>query len=65
VSQSQYGAEFDKLAETWRVVENEHDKVHPDRSQCGGVGGCSMMLAAHRLESDMVDTLEAWRAGQP
>ena len=62
---SQYGAEFDRLAETWRVVENEHDKQHPDRDECGGVGGCSMMFAATGLEHEMVEALEAWRAARP
>ncbi len=58
---SVYGAEFDQLAERWRVVENEHDRHHPDRGRCGGVGGCSMMLAANQLESEMIDALGEWR----
>jgi hypothetical protein len=58
---SQYGAKFDQLAETWRVIENEHDKQHSERSQCGGVGGCSMMMAAVTLEQEMIDTLVEWR----
>jgi hypothetical protein len=62
---SEYGAEFDALAEKWRVLENEHDKQHPDRSDCGGVGNCSMMFASNRLESEMVDALDAWRAARP
>lgn len=56
-----YGDEFDRLAETWRVIENEHDKQHPDRSKCGGVGGCTMMRAAVDLEQEMIDRLEEWR----
>lgn len=56
-----YGAEFERHAETWRVVENEHDTIHPDRSECGGVGGCSMMLAAHHLKEKMIDALTEWR----
>ena len=58
---SQYGAQFDGKAETWRVVENEHDREHPDRSKCGGVGACSMMFAANVLESEMIDALIVWR----
>jgi hypothetical protein len=56
-----YGAQFDAKAETWRVVENEHDREHPDRSKCGGVGACSMMFAANVLESEMIDALIVWR----
>lgn len=58
---SAYGAKFDALTETWRVVEGEHDKQHPDRDECGGVGGCAMMRAAVDLERAMIDQLEIWR----
>ena len=58
---SEYGAEFDRLANRWKVIENEHDKDHPDRSQCGGVGECSMMYVAVRLEQEMIDSLGEWR----
>lgn len=58
---SQYGAEFDQAAHRWAVVEDEHDKQHPDRNVCGGVGGCPMMRAAHDLERRMQDALEVWR----
>lgn len=58
---STYGAEFDRHAQTWRTLEGEHDKIHPCRSDCGGVGGCSLMLAAHRLEEQMIDALINWR----
>jgi hypothetical protein len=58
---SQYGTEFDQLARTWSVLENQHDKQHPDRSRCGGVGGCSMMAAAVNLEHEMIEALETWR----
>lgn len=58
---SQYGAEFNEQAERWRVIENEHDRLHPDRDECGGVGGCSMMLAAVRLEHEMIESLVEWR----
>lgn len=61
VSVSEYGAEFDERASTWAVLETEHDKMHPDRSQCGGVGGCSMMAAAHDVEVEIMDALEEWR----
>lgn len=56
-----YGPAFDAAASRWATLEGEHDLIHPDRSDCGGVGGCSMMLAAHRLEECMHDALEAWR----
>lgn len=62
---TQYGAPFDAAAERWRVVENEHDKIHPDRSECGGVGGCTMMLAAHDLKTEMIDSLGQWRERNP
>jgi hypothetical protein len=58
---SAYGARFDDLAQRWRIIENEHDREHPDRSRCGGVGGCSMMLVANKLEGEMVDALTEWR----
>lgn len=58
---SVYGALFDDLAQRWAVLENEHDKQHPDRGQCGGVGACSMMFAAVGLEQEMVESLGAWR----
>jgi hypothetical protein len=56
-----YGYDFDALATRWAIIENEHDRHHPDRNECGGVGGCSMMFAANRLESEMVDALKEWR----
>lgn len=58
---SQYGAQFDRKAETWNVLEAEHDRHHPNRSECGGVGGCSMMFAANCLEQELIDALEKWR----
>lgn len=59
---SAYGSTFDRAAETWRVIENEHDKIHPDRSEYGGVGGCTMMRTAVDLQSEMMRALEFWRA---
>jgi hypothetical protein len=56
-----YGSQFDRLAERWSVLENEHDKQHPDRSECGGIGACSMMYAAHMIETEMMDALVVWR----
>lgn len=58
---SQYGAEFDRKAERYSAVEAEHDRQHPDRSECGGVGACSMMFAAVTLEQEMVAALREWR----
>ena len=56
-----YGQGFDNLAERWKWNENEHDRMHPDRSQCGGVGGCPMMREAVDFEHRMIDELEKWR----
>jgi hypothetical protein len=58
---STYGSAFDRLAQRWALFENEHDKHHPDRSRCGGVGGCPMMAAAVDLEHEMVEALSEWR----
>lgn len=60
---SEYGSEFDRLARVWADLEQQHDRIHPDRSDCRGVGACSMMLVAHKLTEDMGDELEAWRHG--
>jgi hypothetical protein len=59
-----YGREFDDLAQRWAVLEIEHDKQHPDRNECGGVGGCSMMFAAVRLQQDMIEALQVWRGAR-
>jgi hypothetical protein len=59
---SEYGDAFDGLADRWAVIEDEHDKIHPNRGRCGGVGGCTMMHAAVGLEQAMVEALEQWRA---
>lgn len=58
---SEYGAQFDQVAHTWATLENQHDRQHPDRGECGGVGRCSMMYAANTLEQEMVDALRQWR----
>lgn len=58
---SEYGAAFDRSALTWSVIEGQHDKMHPDRNECGGVGGCSMMAAAVDLEHNMIIALNQWR----
>lgn len=58
---TRYGSEFDRLAAEWRVIENAHDREHPDRSECGGVGGCTMMRSAVDLEHQMIDALVDWR----
>jgi hypothetical protein len=59
---SQYGAAFDRKAERWAAIEEEHDRQHPDRNECGGVGGCSMMYASHVLRREMVEALDEWRS---
>lgn len=61
---SEYGNPFDRAVNRWAVLENEHDKQHPERDQCGGVGRCSMMFAAHHLEEEMIDALRVWRQRQ-
>lgn len=58
---SRYGGRFDDLADRWAALEAEHDDVHPDRGQCGGVGGCTLMYRAVTLEHAMVDALNDWR----
>jgi hypothetical protein len=47
-----------------RDVVRGHDAVHPDRNDCGGVGGCALMRAEHDAETRIVDALvEAARRG--
>lgn len=58
---SAYGAEFDRLAQRWAALEGEHDLIHPDRGECGGVGGCSLMYAAVGLQQELIDALNDWR----
>lgn len=58
---SEYGISFDQTVQEWARLEGEHDRMHPDRSDCGGVGSCPMMRAARDLESDMIDRLNEWR----
>lgn len=58
---SVYGAVFDDLAQRWAVIEDAHDEIHLDRNKCGGVGGCSMMATATRMEQEMVEALGRWR----
>lgn len=58
---TEYGSAFDQAASRWRMLENEHDRIHPNRGDCGGVGGCTMMRAAHDIEVEMMDALEEWR----
>ena len=58
---SKYGAHFDDRANEWRRLENDHDRMHPDRSDCGGVGACPMMRAAVHLEHQMIEILNDWR----
>lgn len=60
-AQTPYGPEFDLLAAAWANLENIHDQCHPDRSHCGGVGGCTMMAAAVDLQHKMIDALRDWR----
>lgn len=61
---SEYGEQFDDLLRRWMVIEDEHDRHHPDRGDCGGVGGCSMMFAAVGLQQEAIDALNEWRAAR-
>jgi hypothetical protein len=56
-----YGVGFDNLAARWAWNENEHDRMHPDRGDCGGVGGCPMMRESVDLMQQMEDQLTKWR----
>lgn len=38
-------------------VVRGHDAVHPDRNECGGVGGCLLMRAEHDAETAVTDSL--------
>jgi len=38
-------------------VVRGHDAVHPDRSECGGVGRCMLMRAEHDAEVRVVSRL--------
>lgn len=58
---SRYGPKFDLLTNRWKILESEHDRMHPDRNECGGVGGCTLMRAAADLEQQMITELESWR----
>lgn len=58
---SRYGARFDEMADERARLENDHDKMHPDRGDCGGVGGCPMMRQAVDHEQHLVELLEKWR----
>jgi hypothetical protein len=60
---SRYGKSFDQQADEWARLETEHDRMHPDRGQCGGVGGCPMMCAAVEIEHTMIELLDQWRMG--
>lgn len=41
-----------------------HDHVHPDRDECGGVGGCALMMTEHTVGEDVQDGIEyAARSG--
>ncbi len=62
---SEYGTKFDNLAERWKVIEAEHDRQHPDRDECGGVGGCTMMRATFDLRTEMFEELDKWRKHTP
>jgi hypothetical protein len=58
-----FGIRFDLKVARWAALENEHDRLHPDRNACGGVGGCTMMYAAVGLEQEIIEALNEWRVG--
>lgn len=58
---SRYGRTFDDLVDRWSALEREHDVIHPDRADCGGVGGCTLMARAFDLRQEMGERLEEWR----
>lgn len=35
-----------------------HDAVHPDRNDCGGVGGCALMRAEHDAQEEVTDAVD-------
>jgi hypothetical protein len=40
------------------VVVRGHDAVHPDRNDCGGVGGCALMRAEVDAERVLLEVLQ-------
>lgn len=38
-------------------VVRGHDAVHPDRSDCGGLGNCALMRAEHDAEEAVIERL--------
>jgi hypothetical protein len=45
-------------------VVRAHDTVHPDRSDCGGLGGCALLRAEYDTRQELTDTLtDAARKG--
>lgn len=34
-----------------------HDAVHPDRNECGGVGGCGLLRAEADAEEQVIEAL--------
>jgi len=61
VTESRYGKAFDQVADEWARLEDEHDRMHPDRSDCGGVGACPMMAAAVDNQHTMINILNERR----
>ena len=45
-------------------VHLAHDAVHPDRDECGGIGGCALMKCEHHQEQEVIEEIvETGRAG--
>lgn len=46
-------------------VVRGHDAVHPNRSDCGGMGGCALMRAEHEAEQEVIRLLVAAARRRP
>lgn len=44
-------------------VVRGHDAVHPNRNDCGGIGGCALMRAEHDAEEEVNDILDRCARG--
>lgn len=54
------GDQIDTLVTQFRQLRDivrGHDAVHPDRSECGGVGTCRLLKAEVQLETEIVANL--------
>lgn len=42
----------------WTNTVRAHDLIHPDRFECGGVGGCLLMRTEHDARVAVTDAIE-------